>query len=194
LEFQQDFETSQPGSGPADAHLSVEGKGDSIGVTEETAGSGKRSLKITDAAGLAHRFDPHFYFSPGHKQGVTRCAFDLRMEEGAEFYHEWRDGSNPYRTGPSLWVMGGKLLVGGKPLADVPAAQWVHFEIRAGLGAQATATWDLALTVPGKPRQTFAALPCDPQWKALDWLGFVSNADAKTVFYLDTLVLENQSQ
>ena len=32
----------------------------------------------------------------------------------------------------------------------------------------------------------------DPQWKTLDWLGFVSNADAKTVFYLDNLFLENQ--
>jgi hypothetical protein len=192
LEFRQDFEISAPGSGPTDAQLSVEHKGDSIGVTEEIAASGKRSLKITDAPGLKNRFDPHFYFSPGHRQGVTRCAFDLRVEEGAEFYHEWRDDSSPYRVGPSLWIAGGKLSVGGKALAEVPTDQWVHIETRAGLGDQSTGTWDLTITVPGKPPQSFAALPCDPNWKKLDWLGFVSNADRKTIFYLDNLLLENK--
>jgi hypothetical protein len=192
LEFRQDFEISAPGSGPDDAHLSVEGKGDSIGVTEEAAASGKRSLKLTDAPGLTHRFDPHFYFSPGHSQGVTTCAFDIRVEDGAEFYHEWRDDSSPYRVGPSLWVAGGKLSVGGKPLADVPTSQWVHIEVRAALGDQSTGTWDLSITFPDKPPQSFAALPCAPQWKKLDWLGFVSNADHKTVFYLDNLFLENK--
>ena len=192
LEFRQDFEISAPGSGPADAHLNVEGKGDSIGVSEERAASGKRSLKLIDAPGLAARFDPHFYFSPRHSQGVSRCAFDIRVEDGAEFYHEWRDDSSPYRTGPSLWIAGGKLSVGGKPLAEVPTGEWVHIEIRAGLGDQSTGVWELTLTVSGKAPQTFAALPCDPKWKKLDWLGFVSNADRKTVFYLDNLLLENR--
>jgi hypothetical protein len=77
-------------------------------------------------------------------------------------------------------------------MAEVPTSQWVHIEIRAGLGGQSTGTWELTLTVPGKPAQSFAALPCDPQWKKLDWLGFVSNADRKTVFYLDNLFLENK--
>ena len=192
LEFRQDFEMSALGSGPADAHLSVEGKDDSIGVTDETAASGKQSLKFTDAPGLTHRFDPHFYFSPGHSQGVSRCAFDIRVEDGVEFYHEWRDDSSPYRIGPSLWIVGGKLSVGGRPLAEVPTSQWVHIEVRVGLGDQSTGTWDLTLTVPDKPPQSFAALPCDARWKKLDWLGFVSNADRKTVFYLDNLFLENK--
>ena len=124
---------------------------------------------------------------------MSRCAFDLRVEAGVEFYHEWRDNSSPYRVGPSLWIVGGKLNVAGKPVADVPAGQWVHLEVSAGLGDQSTATWELKVTLPGQPPQTFGNLPCDPQWKQLDWLGFVSNADAKTVFYLDNLVLENSA-
>ena len=193
LVFHQDFESSALGAGPADAYVSVEGKGDAIGVTEETAASGKRSLKVTDAPGLNCRYNPHFFFSPRHDQGVSRCAFDIRVEAGVEFYHEWRDSSNPYRVGPSLWITGGKLSVAGKPVADVPAGQWVHVEVSAGLGNQSTATWELKLTLPGQAPQTFANLPCDPQWKRLDWLGFVSNADAKTVFYLDNLLLENSA-
>ena len=193
LVFRLDFESSAPGAGPTDAAMSVEGKGDAIGVTEETAASGKRSLKVTDAPGLNSRFNPHFYFSPRHKQGVSRCEFDLRVEAGAEFYHEWRDNSSPYRVGPSLWIVGGKLSVAGKPLAEVPAGQWAHLEISAGLGDRSTGTWELKVTLPGQAPQTFADLPCNPQWKQLDWLGFVSNADAKTVFYLDNLVLENSA-
>jgi hypothetical protein len=115
------------------------------------------------------------------------------VEAGVEFYHEWRDSSSPYRVGPSLWIVGGKLSVAGKQLAEVPVGQWVHLEVSAGLGDRSTGTWELKVTLPGQAPQTFASLPCDPQWKRLDWLGFVSNADAKTVFYLDNLLLDNSA-
>jgi len=192
MAFLQDFESDPLGATPDEAHVSLEGKGDSIGVTEETAASGKRSLKVVDAPGQSRRYEPHFYFAPGHKTGTTRCAFDVRLETGAEFYHEWRDSSNPYRVGPSLWMANGKLSVAGKPLLDVPLGQWMHVEISAGLGVSAKGTWDLVVTLPGASPQRFEHLSCDPAWKELDWLGFVSNADAKTVFYLDNLALENR--
>jgi hypothetical protein len=138
---------------------------------------------------LQHRFNPHFYYAPAHTEGLSRCAFDLRVEPGAEFYHEWRDASSPYRAGPSLWVSGGKLSVQGKPLLEVPAGVWVHLEVTAGLGAHSTGAWALTVTLPGQPAQQFPGLFCDPAWKRLDWLGFVSNADAQTALYLDNLSL-----
>jgi hypothetical protein len=92
-----------------------------------------------------------------------------------------------------LWIVGGKLNVAGKPVAEVPMGQWIHVDVSAGLGDQSTGIWELKLTLPGQPPQTFAKLPCNPQWKQLDWLGFVSNADAKTVFYLDNLQLESSA-
>ena len=193
LEIREDFELSPPGAGPADAHVSVEKKGDAIGVTEETAASGRRSLKIADAPGLARRFDPHFYFSPGHREGISKCAFDIRIGDGAELYQEWRDDSAPYHVGPSFWIADGKLLVNGKLLTEVPTNLWLHFEVQAGLGAQASATWDLRVTAPGSAPRNFQKLPCDPRWKKLDWLGFVSNADHQAVFYLDNLLLQNNS-
>jgi hypothetical protein len=50
----------------------------------------------------------------------------------------------------------------------------------------------VSITVAGQPAQSFAVLPGDPQWKRLNWLGFVSNADRKTFLYLDNLFLENK--
>jgi hypothetical protein len=191
LTFRQDFESSPPGAKPEDAQVCVEGKGDALAVTEETAASGRRSLKVTDAPGLQFAFNPHFYFNPSHRKGRTRCSFDLRVERGARFYHEWRDGHQPYRTGPSLWVSDGQLTLAGKPVLDLPMSQWCHFEIDAVLGPSARGKWNLTVTRPGTPPQRFADLDCNPQWNSIEWLGFVSNATDASVLYLDNLTLEN---
>ena len=99
---------------------------------------------------------------------MTRWAFDLRVEPGVEFYHECRDSESPYRTGPSLWVSGGKSHAAGKELLAVPSGQWVHFEISASLGSQSTASWVLSVTLPGQTAKKFTGLFCHPQWKSLD--------------------------
>ncbi|MBI5819038.1 MAG: right-handed parallel beta-helix repeat-containing protein [Verrucomicrobia bacterium] len=192
LAINEDFELSPVGAPLADAQVQVEKKGDSIAVTEETAAGGKRSLKITDAPGLQHAFNPHFYCDPRHTNGVTRFSFDIRVEPGAILFHEWRGEGHPYLVGPSLRISGGKLCVRDKELLAMPTGKWVHFEMSAGLGAQSTGSWDLAVTLPGEPPRRFTGLKNgSPDWKALRWFGFCSTANAKTVFYLDNLKLNN---
>jgi hypothetical protein len=191
--FTNDFESAPLGHGVTGARVLVEKKGDAIAVTDEAAASGQQCLKVTDAPGLSQRFNPHFYFEPHHQDGVTRCAFDLRVEPGVEFYHEWRDSESPYRTGPSLWVANGRLSVAGRPVLDIPTNQWVRFEIVAGLGRRSTGRWELGVTLPGQAPKRFPDLPSHPAWKRLDWLGFVSNAGGRSVFYLDDLSLSNQA-
>lgn len=194
LVFTNDFESGPVGYGITDATLYVEKKGDSIAVTDETAATGKHSLKIADVPGLQFRYNPHFFFRPRHRDGVTHCAFDLNLRARAEFFHEWRDNMSPYHVGPSLYVVGDKLLVSGKQLLTLPQGQWIHFEVASGLGNKSTGTWELSVTVPGQLQRKFSGLPCDPNWKRLDWLGFVSNADTNTVFYLDNLMLWNEPE
>ncbi len=193
LTVHDDFETPRREPVPG-ARLFVERKGDSAAVTEETAASGKRSLRIQDAPGLTHAFNPHFFYVPHHKEGVTRCAFDLRIEPGAILYTEWRDDHAPYRVGPSISIRGGKLSAAGKTLVEIPAGQWVHLEVSAGLGTHSTGTWDLRVTLPGQPPKMFQGLPNRvPDWRKLDWLGFSSTATEKTVFYLDNLAITNST-
>ncbi|HEY1173848.1 MAG TPA: right-handed parallel beta-helix repeat-containing protein [Verrucomicrobiae bacterium] len=192
MSFKEDFEKLAVGAEVKKATVSTEKKGDSITVTEEKAASGKRSLKITDAPGLKAGFNPHFHFDPHHTEGVTTCAYDIYLEPGVQFYHEWRDNSAPYKTGPSLWIQGGKLSAVGKQMV-IPNNQWVRLEIKAGLGAQSTGMWDLTVTVAGQAPQKFTGLKnTHADWKSLRWLGFVSNAQVKTVYYLDNLELKNQ--
>lgn len=188
LELDFDFED---GATPGEATLHVENKGDTIGTSEHAAATGKRSLRLTDAAGLQARFNPHLYFRPHHREGVTTCSFDLHAGPGAEFYHEWRDAGTPYLRGPGVGIRHGELIVGGKPLLKLPADEWIHLDLRAALGDSADGTWKLSVTQPGQDTRHFEKLPCDKGWNRLEWLGFVSDADHPATVHLDNLKLTN---
>jgi len=190
LAFREDFETVAVGAPPPVARCHTENKGDALIVSEEAAAGGRRGLKVLDAPGLQHAFNPHFFYVPNHREGVTRFAFDMRAEAGTVMFVEWRDDANPYNVGPTMSLSGGKLRVKGQPPLDIPAGQWVHYEMSAGLGPQATGTWDLAVTLTGQEPKTFKGLACGkPDWKKLDWLGFSSIANEKAIFYLDNIEL-----
>jgi len=191
LTFSLDFDNDAPGSRPFKATVSVENKGDAIGVVDNPTGPG-RCLQLLDAKGLQFPFNPHLWWQPGHTAGVSRVRFDLMIAPETEFYHEWRDASDPYKSGPSLWVVGGALTVAGNELLRVPVGEWVRFDVSAGIGPDSKGTWALGITLPGGETHAFGNLPdVSPDWGSLEWLGFVSNADAETALYLDNIELTN---
>lgn len=193
LDLNEDFEIYPVGTQPSEGQFNVENQGDSILVTDVTAASGTRSLGFTDAEGLRYSFDPHLVYNPQYQEGLAKCSFDVRMEAGAELWHEYRDWSvNPYVTGPSLQIVGGKLLARDEELLDVPLGQWVHLEIATKVGAGADGTYQLTVTLPNSQPQQFNLPVVDPKWNKLTWVGFVSNATTKTVFYLDNIRLKNE--
>ncbi len=196
LTVDDDFESTPVGAVPALATIQSENKGDSITVTDQTAAGGKHSLCIVDAPGLQSAFNPHFIYATDYPTGIVRCSFDLRMEEGAVMYHEWRDWSQqPYVVGPSLWVQQGALQVGGKTLCDVPLQQWVRLDIEAGFGDSRTGTWNLTVTIPGQQPQRFSDLQFgSPDIQRITWVGFISNATTNTTYYVDNLSLQNKAQ
>lgn len=192
VQFSEDFELLPLGSPPLDAVLGLEGKGESIGVSEDFAASGKRSLKIVDVAGLARNYDPFFFFQPHHVAGISRCSFDLRAEAATNFYHEWRDAAQPYKVGPSFRIANEKLVAGGATLMNVPLNVFVRYEVTAKVGAKADGIWNLKVTLPDGEIKSFDGLKTvSRNWKSVEWLGFVSYADAATTYYLDNLQLEN---
>jgi hypothetical protein len=184
------FENTPVGMSPDGAAVHGEALEGRIRVSEEAAAAGKRSLKFTNATGPKGPINPHVYYSPNFRQGMVVHSFDLRVEPGAAVWVEWRDASSPYRIGPSLRVDAkGNVAAHDKALLAIPSGQWVRFEIVCGLGKKATGVYDLTVTVPGQPPRRFEKLPCDPKCKELAWLGFVSVATGKAVFYVDNLKL-----
>ena len=188
-----DFEKSPAGSRPRIAQTHVEGRGDVIEVTAERAASGKQSLKVGDASGLKFSYDPHFCYSPGHISGTTVCKFDLLVEPRVRINYEWRDWRSPlYRVGPTLNVHENRLIVGGKTLLELPADNWVNFEVATDLGKGNSGKWNLTVTPAGQPPREFRNIDNGSRaFEHLTWLGFTSNATSESVFYVDNLSVEN---
>jgi len=184
-----DFETTAVGEPPAGAAVSGEAGAARIRVTEGSAFSGKRCLRVTDAKGVEPVWQPHFYYQPGFTKGTIRCAFALRLDDDAICFTEWRDARSPYRAGPSVrFGPKGRVSAGGKDLGEVPAGVWIRVALESALGREAKGTYRFTIQVRGREPQVFADLPCaNPQFRELRWLGFVSVADADTGFLLDDI-------
>ncbi|MFM7399084.1 MAG: right-handed parallel beta-helix repeat-containing protein [Verrucomicrobiota bacterium] len=164
--------------------------GDALRLTPAKAAEGKQSLLFQDAPGLPSAYYPMLSFNPHHQAGMSTVSFALYLEPKAIFIHEWRTKGNPYRTGPVLHIQNGRLTgVKGLDLA-VPTQKWIHFELSAVIGDAVTGRWDLKVTPEGEATKEFKDLPCrHPDMKTLDWVGFISNANEKTEFYLDDLAI-----
>ncbi len=183
-----DFEDTPVGAKADGAQTAEEGgfANATIRVSDQAAASGSRSLRFSDAPGQRNRYDPHLYYQPRFATGMAEGSFAIRLEAGAEFVHEWRTSGEPYRIGPTLRIANGKLSAAGRELMDIPLSSWIRIAITTALGPEAHGRWQLVVTLPGgQPPRLFADLPCAERFDRLDWYGFVADADASAVFFLD---------
>ena len=171
------------------------GLGDALRLSPAKAAEGKQSLLFQDAPGLPAHYYPMLSFHPHHQTGTSTVSFALYIEPKAIFIHEWRTKGNPYRTGPVIHVQNGRLTgVKGLDVA-LPAQKWIRFELSAVIGDAVTGRWNLKVTPEGEQTKELKGLPCrHADMKTLDWVGFISNANEKTEFYLDDLkILTDES-
>ena len=187
-----DFELDKLGRPPRSFDITLGNKGDSILVTEETAATGKRSVKVTDAPDLKSTWMPLLVYPTRFKQGVLSNSFDLRIEEASMINYEWRDyGEGGYRTGPRLFIRDATLSLGGGTTMKLPVNEWIRFEIESGVGPGSAGTGSLTVTVPGQSPRVFKDLAhADSEFQTLTWCGFSSTADTATSYYLDNFNLK----
>jgi hypothetical protein len=73
---------------------------------------------------------------------------------------------------------------------DIPSGQWVHYEVTATIGAATTGTWTLKVTPTGGATKAFTNLPFrSKELRTVNWIGFISNANEPSAFFLDQLSL-----
>ena len=203
LRVDEDFDGLPLTSGFPNVSTHVEKKGDRIAVAAETAFSGKQSLKVQDAAGLAYAYNPHFTFGCAFTNAMVENRFAVRMTAGAEFFTEWRDypdgGGNEYKVGPCLVFGGGKVrartrvanadgaLRGGERLiAEIASDTWVQVSVSAVVGPRASGMWSVRVARAGQPDVVVSDLPfASDSFRSMEWLGFCSTAKANVAYYLD---------
>jgi len=193
LQLHDGFETTAIGAGPARAKQGRKQKPGIIAVVGNQASKGQRCLQLTDGPDVEPAFEPHFYYQTNVESGIARVAFDVKMEPDYLLVHEWRDDSNPYRSGPLLTFERGAIRANGKTLAELPPNAWVHVEVSAKIGPGNDATWSCILTLPGKQPQRFDGLKwIKPDMGALKWIGFASNGTAVARCWLDEIEIGYQ--
>ena len=194
LPVDEEFESLQVGDPVPGTTVFGETANSSIRVTDETAATGRHSLKFIDSAGLPKPHWPYCAFRPKRETGPATLTFAVKVGQDALVWHEWRDAADPYRVGPTLQLRDGGLVVKGRKLCDVPLNQWCKLTITCALGNAADGLWTLQLDLPRQPPQRFGDLPCGagPEFRELRWLGFISLGEEDAVWYLDDVRLADE--
>ncbi|NOZ24123.1 MAG: right-handed parallel beta-helix repeat-containing protein [Planctomycetes bacterium] len=190
----EDFDMEPVGRLPRRGDLSPRGATRCFHITDETAASGKHSLKIVDRAGLPHRWEPRIFYAFAYKTGEIRFACDLRLSSqhppqvGMDFRQYSETGDKEYFSGPHLSIDAkGELSAGRQVLMRVPLDTWFSIEVLMTLGEDAVSTYKLSIHVPGQEPQTFEAPYVRSEFNRLERVVIMSNADDYTVFYLDNV-------
>ncbi len=187
LPISENFELQSVGSKVLDAQTYEDNDKATARISDEMAHSGKHSLKFTDAPGGQFPYNPHVYWQPGYKSGIISETFWLRLEKGAIVSHEWRDTGNPYHVGPTIYIEADGTLKSGQTILEkLPQNQWLQFTIVCSLGDESRGEWSMHIKMPDGQIVSHT-LSHTKDFRSLDWLGFVSNANEDAVWYLDDL-------
>lgn len=199
----QGFENTSIGAlGIRGAKWSREDKGENIGVSEDAASplplpegvdhkNSRRSLKVQDAPGLAHSYDPVLDVYPTSWEGGTfRATFDMMAQEGADWFFEMRAKGGNFADGPYVRWQKGKLVANNTnsiALADIPAGEWFRISLNA---TTRSGKWAVELTRQDGTKQSFPDLVCLPSWDNGGYLLWSALGTTKTAFFIDNLSLE----
>ncbi len=191
----QNFEHTGLGAlGIRGAKYDRENKGESIGVTGETGSpigkASKRCLKVQDAPGLKHSYDPVLDIYPKWSDsGTFHASFDIMAVPGADWFFEMREKSGEFAAGPYVRWQKGTLVANnanGPKLADVKAGEWIRISIIATTGR---GKYDVMLTRQDGTTKEFKDIPCKSTWDSASYLLFSALGTTKTAFFIDNLKL-----
>ena len=170
------------------AHVGQEGDLAIVAVTNETAASGKQSLKFVERPGVKHSFVPYCTYMLEMDSGVLRAGFDLRWEKGALFVYEWRDDPYYFSLGPHLAVDAeGHLKANNQPIMTLVPGQWVRFDLTCGLGPQSTGTYDLTVRPANGNTKVLKGIAHAKGFNALVCIVVMSMTQGESHFYLDNV-------
>jgi len=193
MSWREDFEKTAVGESPEVSLLFTTEHPETLAVSDETAASGRHSLKFIDGSSDQPYYEPELAYDLNFTEGIAVLRFDLRLEPGAVFRSDLRDERGINGVGPSVVFDHGTLRVGDRELTEVPEGQWFHVEIEAGLAGAANGTFAIAITLPDQDPKRFKSLPCQRQDFFQAHRCFLSAyATEEAVFYLDNIHIEER--
>jgi len=198
----QTFESTPVGSiGIRNAKYKVQGKGEGVGASDEAsspialegAAVSRRSLKVQDAPGLEHSYEPVLDIFPKWDAGTFHVSFDIMAQPGADWFFEMRVKGGEFAAGPYVRCVKGRLEANNSAsvkLGEVAPGEWIRLGITATTGS---GSYGVTLTRRDGTTKEFKSIPCKPSWNAASYLLFSSLANAKTAYFIDNVSLVQAS-
>tara|TARA_B100001105_G_scaffold121100_1_gene97136 strand:- start:16964 stop:19690 length:2727 start_codon:yes stop_codon:yes gene_type:complete len=175
LQVTLDLISTPEGARPAGWRYLPEMPREAMEVVADSTARGQRCLKFSDSPKFEHGFEPYMFVRLNHAKGTSTASFSIRVDESAEFIHEWRDDAAPYRTGPSLRITRKGVEAAGRLIAPVRPGEWLSITVSAAVDG--LTGWNIRITDSEGESYSATALPHKAAgWRGLRWLGFISNA------------------
>lgn len=192
LHMTLDLASSPEGSRPAGWSYVPFAPREAMAVVVDNSAPGQRCLQFNDSASFNHRYEPYMFTRLNHDSGSSTTSFAVRIDEHAEFIHEWRDDARPYRAGPSLRITRQGVEAAGRVVAPVQPGRWLQLTVSAALAGDAG--WQLKVTdADGTVYTAHGLPPKTPGWHSLRWLGFISDAAVPSSTCLAALKVTNMA-
>lgn len=161
------------------------------GALAVVADGNDRCLQLTDGAPGMAKYDPHFYFTLDLSEGTVVSAFSVKLDRNAKLVHEWRDGQQPFNTGPSLMFSPAGLQVAGKVVAPLPLDAWIDVEVTQNISDKPNA-WAAKIRPAGtsawKKLGPFPIKgPAAPE--RIQWVGWYSDTEQVSVTCLKKMAI-----
>ena len=171
-----------------------QGKPGAIAVVDDDVRAGRRALRFVDSPTLPQAFQPHLYMKCGKDAGEMTIRFAYRGDEKSRMLLETRDYNvegAPYATGHAVNVKDGKVTAGGRFVCELKPGAWADFELRISLEGPGRGAWTCSVTpVGGERKSVDVPRPQHPQFRSLDWIGFISPGTAESSWWLDAFSFE----
>ena len=184
----EDFENFSVGTRVPNCQLAA---GTNIAITDAHAKSGKQSLAFYDEKGKQGWLPMRAQWFKGNKEikaGILTLDFDIMLdgEKPGNFYVDLRDyDQTKYTSGVSIRILAnGSVTINNKPALPMTPGQWCNYQIKLDMG-QGTGT---CIQTTEQATQSYALNV--PDFKKLNWMGFVANGNTSAVTYLDNITFK----
>jgi len=180
---------------PAQQMMMAQGGSTGLRVTNETAASGRYSLRYADGPEAPQPFYPDIewrfrqFGAAGYSGG--RLEFDVRVSKDAVVCAELRASSSGVRTGPSVTIgPAGRVMVPGREAGSLPVGEWCHVVVDYRFAtADEPATWALSATGPGADLAAADLAAPSPDYSRTDWFVLYGAGTQPGEFTVDNLKL-----
>lgn len=167
------------------------GNVNAIGMVSRADAPGGKCLAFNDNGTYRYVYEPYAYATLNHTKGTSTGEVTMILDANSDLIYEWRNDSNPYKSGPALQLNANGIYVKGKRVGPAPIGSWFTVRVISEV-ANSSATWTLQV-VTSAGTQTYTGLAFGTTgWSKLTWVGLISNSAKSSTACFSTIKVTNK--